>query len=470
MEEALELIFVPGPGIGHIVSAIEVGKLIVNEDTRLSITYLLINDPAVREYTNSRQVHPRLRLLNLPELAEVSSDFQTKSKLPEIKSVGRVDRQKPLVREAVVGIMATETRVAGLVVDMFCLTMTDVADEFSIPAYLFFASGAGFLSLMVYMRRLTDEHGADITEFRDSDEKFSVPGFVNPVPARVLPSAMLDKDGGSVAVMSSARHIRKVRGIFINTFQELEPNLFQSLSISNEDKLPPVYAVGPIVNFQTSPDSKYSDAIEFLDHQPRKSVVFLCFGSEGRFSDAQIRELAAALESTGRRFLWSLRRGNQSESSNAAVESILPEGFLERTKGVGRVMVGWAPQAAVLAHPAVRGFVSHCGWNSILESMWCGVPMAAWPLYAEQQINAFQVVEEVGVAVEVRVDYRGGSGVVVGADEIAAAIGRLMEGEKGVRERAEEMREKSSGAVADGGSSRIFLAKLVRDIIDNSSG
>ncbi|XP_047940073.1 anthocyanidin 3-O-glucosyltransferase 2-like isoform X2 [Salvia hispanica] len=456
MGGVLELIFIPGPGIGHIVSAIEVGKLIVNEDSRLSITYLLINDPAVREYTNSRQFHPRLRLLNLPELDEASSDSQTKSKLPEVKSKEKVDRQKPLVREAVAGITATkEARVAGLVVDMFCLTMTDVADEFSIPAYLFFASGAGFLSLMAYMRRLTDEHGADITEFRDSDEKFSVPGFVNPVPATVLPSAMLDKDGGSAAVMSSARQIRKVRGIFINTFQELEPKLFQSFSISNEDDLPPVYAVGPVLNFPTASEWKDSDAVEFLDQQPRKSVVFLCFGSEGRFSDPQIRQLAAALESTGRRFLWSLRRRgeNQSGSSTAGVESILPEGFLERTKGVGKVVVGWAPQAAVLAHPAVGGFVSHCGWNSILESVSCGVPMAAWPLYAEQQMNAFQVVEEVGVAVE-----------------IAAAIERLMEGEKGVRERAEEMREKSAGAVADGGSSRIFLAKFVRDIRDNSSG
>ncbi|XP_047940778.1 anthocyanidin 3-O-glucosyltransferase 2-like [Salvia hispanica] len=463
MGEELELIFIPGPGIGHIVSAIEVGKLIVNEDSRLSITYLLINDPVVREYTNSRQFHPRLRLLNLPELDEASSDFQTKSKLPEVKSKEKVDRQKPLVREAVVGIMATkEARVAGLVVDMFCLAMTDVADEFSIPAYLFFASGAGFLSLMEFMRRLTDEHRADITEFRDSGEKFYVPGFVNPVPATVLPAVMLDKDGGSAAVTSAARQIRKVRGIFINTFQELEPKLFQSFSISNEDKLPPVYAVGPVLNFQTSPESKYSDVIEFLDQQPRKSVVFLCFGSLGSFSEAQVKQQAAALESTGRRFLWSLRRGKQSDFS------ALPEGFLERTKGVGRV-IGWAPQAAVLAHPAVGGFVSHCGWNSILESVSCGVPMAAWPLYAEQQMNAFQVVEEVGVAVEVRVDYRRESGVVVGAEEIAAAIEGMMEGEKGVRERAEEMRERSSGAVVDGGSSRMFLARLVRDILDNAN-
>ncbi|XP_057789767.1 anthocyanidin 3-O-glucosyltransferase 2-like [Salvia miltiorrhiza] len=472
--EDVELIFVPGPGIGHIVPAIEVGKLMLDEHTRLAITFLLINDPVIREYTNSSGFHynPRLRLLTLPEPEEgksPSSDFRTKSELPPVKALVNVDRHKPLVREAVLGIMMkTRSRVVGFVVDMFCLSMTDVADEFSIPNYVFFTSGADFLSLMMTMRRLTDEDGIDITEFKDSDQEFSVAGFLNPVPAKVMPSMMLDKNGGSDAAMSTARRIRKSRGIFINTFQELEPNIIQSLSNSNDDdQMPPIYAVGPLLNLETKPESRFSDIINWLDLQPRKSVVFLCFGSEGGFSEEQIKHLGAALETSGRRFLWSLRRRKQRDSS-IPVE-ILPEGFLQRTNGVGRV-IGWAPQAAVLSHAAVGGFVSHCGWNSVLESMWCGVPMAAWPLYAEQQVNAFQVVAELGVAVEVRVDYREDTEIVVSAEEIAAAIERLMERESGVRERAAEMREKSSAAVVGGGSSRKFLASLVRDILHNSSG
>ncbi|CDP11883.1 unnamed protein product [Coffea canephora] len=52
----------------------------------------------------------------------------------------------------------------------------------------------------------------------------------------------------------------------------------------------------------------------------------------------------------------------------------------------------------VLSHPAVGGFVSHCGWNLMLENIWSGVPMATWPLHAEQQMNAFQVAKELGIA------------------------------------------------------------------------
>lgn len=481
--EDLKLIFVPGPGIGHITSAIEVGKLILSRDTRLSITYLLINDPVVREYTSSTRVdsdpHPRLQFLNLPKLdpgRHSSSDFRTKSELPPIKAVEHIDGHKPLVRAAVLGMMSSKTRVIGFVVDMFCPSMIDVADEFSIPSYVFFTSGAGFLSVMLHMQRFADENGVGIPEFKGSDKEFAVAGFLNPVPAKVLPSAMLDRNGGSEIVMATARRIRKTRGVFINTFQELEPTIIQSLSnskngdeIETEIEIPPIYPVGPLLKLESSPESEFSGIISWLDRQPRSSVVLLCFGSMGSFSEAQINQVAAALESSGRRFLWSLRRRKEGPADSPIPVEILPEGFLERTEGVGRV-IGWAPQAAVLSHAAVGGFVSHCGWNSVLESMWCGVPMAAWPMYAEQQVNAFQVVVEMGVAVEIRMDYRDDDDdeVVVGAAEIAAAIERLMEGDSGVRERVEGMREKSARAVVDGGSSHKFLTNLVHDILHNS--
>lgn len=101
---------------------------------------------------------------------------------------------------------------------------------------------------------------------------------------------------------------------------------------------------------------------------------------------------------------------------------ILPDGFLERTQNRGLVC-GWAAQAEVLAHEAVGGSVSHCGWNSILESLWNGVPIATWPIYAEQQSNAFQLVKELELAVELTLDYRiTSSDKLVMADAIEKAI------------------------------------------------
>ncbi|RVX02550.1 UDP-glycosyltransferase 71A15 [Vitis vinifera] len=120
-------------------------------------------------------------------------------------------------------------------------------------------------------------------------------------------------------------------------------------------------------------------------------------GLRGSFGADQIKEIAYGLERSGHRFLWSLRQAPPNGKMAFPrdfenIEEVLPEGFLPRTAGIGK-MIGWAPQVAVLAHSAVGGFVSHCGWNSLLESIWNGVPVATWPMYAEQQINAFQMVK-----------------------------------------------------------------------------
>jgi len=197
----------------------------------------------------------------------------------------------------------------------------------------------------------------------------------------------------------------------------------------------------------------------------------------GGFREGQAKEIAIALERSGHRFVWSLRRaqpkgsiGPPEEFTN--LEEILPEGFLERTAEIGKI-VGWAPQSAILANPAIGGFVSHCGWNSTLESLWFGVPMATWPLYAEQQVNAFEMVEELGLAVEVRNSFRGdfmaADDELMTAEEIERGIRCLMEQDSDVRSRVKEMSEKSHVALMDGGSSHVALLKFIQDVAKNIS-
>ena len=136
---------------------------------------------------------------------------------------------------------------------------------------------------------------------------------------------------------------------------------------------------------------------------------------------------------------------------------------MERTAEKGK-MIGWAPQVAVLSHPAVGGFVTHCGWNSILESLWCGVPTAAWPLYAEQQVNAFQLVVDLGIAAEIKMDYEqdwaGERQEIVAAEEIERGIREVMDGGQ-LRERVKEMSEKARVAVLPGGSSFNSIGRFI---------
>jgi len=260
----------------------------------------------------------------------------------------------------------------------------------------------------------------------------------------------------------------------VNTFAELEPYTVECLS--DDDKIPMIYAVGPVLNLnpdESEPD-QYKAIMVWLDNQPKRSVLFLCFGSMGAFEAEQVVEIAHALEHSGHRFLWALRRPPPKGSTGPPTEyenlnDALPEGFLDRTNEIGKV-IGWAPQVAVLSHPAVGGFVSHCGWNSTLESLWCGVPMATWPLYAEQQLNAFELVKELGLAVEIKLDYRKENPVILTADEIERGIKQLMEGSERTKigNKVNMMSQKSRLAGVDDGSSNVAVRRFIQEVLGSS--
>lgn len=129
-------------------------------------------------------------------------------------------------------------------------------------------------------------------------------------------------------------------------------------------------------------------------------------------------------------------------------------------------------KVTLLAHPAVGGFVSHCGWNSLLESLWFGVPAVTWPIYAEQQVNAFEMVVELGLVVEIQLEYKKDlfkiKADTVTTKEIESGIRLLMEDNE-VRTKVKEMREKSRASVAVGGSSYTSVGCFIQDIIRNVS-
>ncbi|XP_030527992.1 anthocyanidin 3-O-glucosyltransferase 2-like [Rhodamnia argentea] len=471
-----ELVFVPYPGMGHLVSMVEMAKLLVGCDPRLSVTVLIMKLPFesnVGSYTNSLATtvaSDRIRFIHLPREKTEAGICWGNFRAHFLES------NKPHIKRVVTELADSTRQLAGFVLDMLCITMIDVAKEFGVPSYVFYASSAAFLGLMLHLQSLQDKHHVDITEFKDGAGELEFPGFTNPLPVKVLPPVVL-KTEAARPVLEHIRRMRATKGIIINTFDELEPHAVRSLTSLGAPK---VYPVGPILNLKGKAEKKAhgggDDIIEWLDEQSHSSVVFLCFGSWGSFDKDQVKEIASALEQSGHHFLWSLRRPAttgkvQLLRDYTDPKEVLPEGFLDRTSGIGRV-IGWAPQAAILAHPAIGGFVSHCGWNSILESIWFGVAMAAWPMYSEQQFNAFELVMELGLASEIKMDYRMDSwmesDIVVTADEIKGGIRKLME-ETGSerRKRVKDASEKSRKTLVEGGSSYFSLGCLIEDIIKN---
>ncbi|KAL2227664.1 beta-D-glucosyl crocetin beta-1,6-glucosyltransferase-like [Sesamum indicum] len=188
--------------------------------------------------------------------------------------------------------------------------------------------------------------------------------------------------------------------LLIKSSKEIEGKYIDYLSQLTERKIVPV---GPLVSADRGPDDENSDLMEWLGKKSEFSTVFVSFGSEYFLKTEEIEEIAYALELSDVNFVWVVRFPGDEEKR---VQDALPGGFLERTQEKGKIMEKWAPQAKILGHPSVGGFVSHCGWNSVIESIHFGVPIIAMPMQFDQPINA-KLVVELGVGVEVDRDERG---------------------------------------------------------------
>lgn len=474
MERAQQLFFIPSPLVGHLIPTIQFARLLTSINHQISATIFIIKfpfDEKAESFTKSLpQIStPSLKFVELNLLEESYSHLLSSTTflydfIAEHKSKVRAfleESSNPLT-----------PKIAGIILDMFTISMIDVVNEFGLSSYMFFTSGASQLGLVLHLLSLRDDFNQDLTEYKNSDIDLSVPTFMNPVSTELLPSIIFDKEGGCRAFLDLTKRFREAKGIIVNTFLELESYALQALSKDNS--IPHVYTAGPLLNFGSREEEKEAELImKWLDSQPDLSVVFLCFGSKGCFVKDQVKEIAIALENSGHRFLWSLRRpaatngrlDHPKEYEN--LEEVLPKGFLHRTSDVGKI-IGWAPQAAILSHPAVGGFVSHCGWNSILESVSCGVPMAAWPIYAEQNANALQVVKEIGIAVEIKMDYRNDfrmKSEIVTADVIEDSIRRLLEQGNDIRNKVKEMKARSRLALEVGGSSHASVKSFLDNIV-----
>ncbi|XP_022943327.1 beta-D-glucosyl crocetin beta-1,6-glucosyltransferase-like [Cucurbita moschata] len=225
--------------------------------------------------------------------------------------------------------------------------------------------------------------------------------------------------------------------VLVNSFRELEGEYMDYLSVLLKKK---VVSVGPLVYepSEGEEDEEYWRIKKWLDEKEALSTVLVSFGSEYFPPKEEMEEIAHGLEESEANFIWVVRFPKGEESSSRGIEEALPKGFVERAGERAMVVKKWAPQGKILKHGSIGGFVSHCGWNSVLESIRFGVPVIGAPMHLDQPYNA-GLLEEAGIGVEAKRDADG----KIQRDQVASLIKQVVveKTREDIWKKVREMRE-----------------------------
>jgi UDP:flavonoid glycosyltransferase YjiC (YdhE family) len=255
---------------------------------------------------------------------------------------------------------------------------------------------------------------------------------------------------------------QKASALIFNTFDALEQEVLDALS----SMFPPIYSIGPLHLLQSQildNDLKSiglnlwkqeDGCLEWLDKKEPNSIAYVNFGSLVVMTSERLIEFAWGLANSNQKFLWIIRPDLVEGDS-----AILPQEFLIETKERG-LLASWCPQEQVLCHPSIGGFLTHSGWNSTVESVCGGVPIIAWPFFAEQQTNCRYTCNEWGIGMEID------GGVKRG--EIANLLRELMAGEKGkeLKKKAVDWKKLAEEATSGpNGSSYVNIEKMTNEVL-----
>lgn len=416
----LKVLMLPWLAHGHVSPYLELSKRLINKHFFIYFCSTPIILTSIKEKINEKQSKSiQLVELHLTPSPELPPDHHTTKNIP--------NHLIPKLREALNSSAPSFDLILELlkpdlvVYDIFQPWAATLSSSRGIPAVQLLTSGAAIVSFALH--KMTGQE-------KEFPFKKLTPRYFQNYAFRggKRPPEKQNKFRSELTEgMKKSSEI-----VLIKTFEELEGGYFDYLGELLEKKVVPV---GPLVESPSETGGK-GEMMTWLDKKEEGSVVFVSFGSECFLTKEEIEEVALGLELSNVNFLWVIRFPVDEETK---ADDVLPKGFLERVGGRGMIWQSWAPQINILAHPSIGGFITHCGWSSIMESMGMGVPILALPLHMDQPFNA-RLVEDVGVGVEIWRDENNGA---MKGEEIAKTIRHVMiekDGE-GVRDEAKKISE-----------------------------
>ncbi|CAN4096168.1 unnamed protein product [Withania somnifera] len=345
--------------------------------------------------------------------------------------------------------------VSCLIADTFFVWPSEIAKKYNLVNISLWTEPALAFTCYYHMDLLKINGHFGCLDNREDTIDY-IPG-VQAIEPGDLPSYIQDPepwDNMHRYVFKSLEDAQKADMIICNTVQELESSTILALL---EKK--PFYAIGPIFpngfTKSTIPTNLWveSDPIQWLNSKPNGSVMYISFGSLANIGRQDILEMAHGLLLSRVSFLWVVR----PDITWSLESNLLPSRFEDNVKDRG-LLVQWCSQIDVISHPAIRGFLTHCGWNSVLESIWCKVPMLCFPIFTDQFTNRKLVVSEWKVGYDLSI------GRILRRQEIAQKLDCFITEANELRINLEETKKKLEDALSENGSSGRNYKQLICDI------
>ncbi|KDP41270.1 hypothetical protein JCGZ_15677 [Jatropha curcas] len=335
-------------------------------------------------------------------------------------------------------------------------SVIEITENLNLPVYVQFPSCARMFCLFAYFSAYMTSSS---TRSNDNNDVIEIPG-VWPMAKSTVPPLLLEPKSIFYSIfMEDSKKIPKLSGIFIPTLETLESESLTALNSGKVvDGVPPIY---PIVLMPCDFEKHLQEEnkiMKWLDNQSPRSVVYMNFGSKAAMSRKQIKEIGNGLITSAYPFLWVVKDKELDKEDTESLNEVLGNDLMEKLERKGLVVKEWVNQGEILGHEAVGGFVSHCGWNSVLEAIWHGVRLLAWPPKGDQKVNA-EAIDRGGFGLWTRT-WGWAAEMVVKGEELGERIKEMMTSEE-LKLRAEHIRVEARKAVGDGGSNEIVIKELI---------
>ncbi|KAL5707806.1 hypothetical protein ACHQM5_018667 [Ranunculus cassubicifolius] len=417
---------IPLPLQGHINVMLKLAKILHSKGFHITF--------ANTEYNHNNILSSRGTdsILSLPDfcfetisngLPPPSDPHAPPPVLPLLESI--TTKGSILAKEFISSKATSSPPVSCIISDFVLLSTLGSVEDPGIPQILLWPMCASTLILQLHGQEIMDK----LSKHGDMEADVDFINGIHDFRFQDVPSSLWD---GNLELQNmfylDLQKISRASAIILNTFETLG---FEDLE-AIKSLLPQIYPIGPLhlleqqipnqelKSFGSNLLKDNQDCFQFLDSKPVNSVIYVSFGSGTKLTQQQLLEFAWGLANSKHNFLWVVRPdlviGGEDDAD-------FPVEFMTEIDGRGMIITGWCPQEKVLCHASVAGFLTHSGWNSMLDAICGGVPVVNWPCFGDQHTNCRNSCVHWGIGLQIDRDVK--------RFDVERTVKELMESEKG---------------------------------------